>query len=161
MHLLERANVKDVHAGVGTRGGHVVSSSVDSNGPNGSLVGEHGDHRRSHVWRPQSDGSIAVANVDYGIAAVLGHGRGGTELGALHGDELTGRSVLVLEVAGVSDGCENKVIGEELHCRDLNVLLEAMDLGSLLVVDVDVLLLRDGKEVFVVQPPAPLARRPH
>lgn len=117
-----------------------------------------------------------MAKVDEGVVGVLRHGLARAELGAHLGDELAGRGVLVLEVASVSLGIkqgvridskvgekereskrthdrrEEKVVREELHLVDLDVVAELVDLESALVVDVDVLLLRDGIEGLIVKP---------
>lgn len=52
-----------------------------------------------------------------------------------------------------NDGSEQEMIGEEFHLVHLEMIPQLMHLEPRLVVNVDVLLLRDGEEGFVVQPP--------
>ena len=42
---------------------------------------------------------------------------------------------------------------QELHVGDLDVFLQAMQLNTTMIVNVDVLLLRDGEILVVVKPP--------
>lgn len=54
------------------------------------------------IRRPECDGAVLVAEVDDGVVRVLAHGRARAELGAVLGDDLARRSVLVFEPAGVT-----------------------------------------------------------
>ncbi|KAH0046417.1 BING4CT-domain-containing protein, partial [Aureobasidium melanogenum] len=69
-----------------------------------------------------------------GVVGVLTKGRRGALLCRDLSDEFAGAGVLVLQPAGVSNGCEEEVEGQELH------------------VYVDIFLLGDGEELVVVKP---------
>jgi len=45
------------------------------------------------------------------------------------------------------------MVWQELHVGDLDVFLQAMELNTAVIVNVDILLLRDGEVLVVVKPP--------
>lgn len=55
---------------------------------------------------------------------------------------------------------QQEVVRQKLHMRHLDVLLQAVKLNTLRVVDVHILLLRDGEELVIVQEPR-IANRLH
>ena len=113
---------------------------------------ENLDERFLVVGGPHADCAVLVSDVQDSIVRVLAKGSWGALLCGDLSNEFAGTGVLVLQPASISDGGEEEVKGQELHVCDVDVILQRLDLDTLVVVDIDVLLLSDGEELIVVQP---------
>ena len=90
--------------------------------------------------------------MDDGVPGILTHDIEPAHASGISGDLIPSGHVDVAEVTAGARRCKQEVVRQELHSQHLMAHLEAVDLGTLIVVNVAPFLLSHSKIGLVVQP---------
>lgn len=114
-------------------------------------MAEHRGESFAHRRTPERDDAIRVAEMQNRIVAILAHDVARSQARVVASREFSSAYVVPLHVSRLPHRREKKVVGEVIQAVGARMLLHAVDLHSIVVVNVRVLALCDCEKGLVVK----------